>query len=80
MVNGLFTQYELIIFSQSSGVMSFWVHVDEKVLIKSRIFLCTVLPAKRDSDVIFCLQRIRDLESLDHLCINAICRIGSIHK
>ena len=23
---------------------------------------------------------IRDLESIDHLCINPICRIGLIHK
>ena len=43
----------------------------------------TVLPAKSDSDVIFCLQNyhvIRGLESIDHLCINPINRIGLIHK
>ena len=34
----------------------------------------TVLPAKSDSEVMFCLQR--DLESIDHLCIS---RIGLIH-
>ena len=38
----------------------------------------TVLPAKSYSDVAFCLQSyqvIRDLESIDHLCINPILRI-----
>ena len=40
----------------------------------------TVLSDKSDSDVMFCLQVIRDLESKDHLCINPIRRIGSIHK
>ena len=39
----------------------------------------TVLPAKSDSDVMFCLHVvIRDLESIDHLCINPIRRIGFI--
>ena len=33
-------------------------------------FLCTVLPAKSDSDVVFFCLVIRDLESIDHLCIN----------
>ena len=37
----------------------------------------TVLPAKSDSGVIFCLQNYQDLESIDHLCINPI---GLIHK
>ena len=32
----------------------------------------TVLPAKRDSDVMFCSIVIRNLESIDHLCINPI--------
>ena len=40
----------------------------------------TVVPAKSDSDVMFCLQRIRDLGSIDHLCINPIHRIGLILK
>ena len=36
-----------------------------------------VLPAKSDSDVMFCLHRfIGDLESMDQLCINPIRRIG----
>ena len=41
---------------------------------------CTVLPAKSDNDFMFVYQVIRDLESIDHLCINPICRIGLLHK
>ena len=41
---------------------------------------CTVVPAKRDSDVMFCLKVVRDLKSIDHLCIYPIHRIGLIHK
>ena len=37
----------------------------------------TVVPAKSGSDVMFCLQSIRDLESTGHLFINPI---GLIHK
>ena len=40
----------------------------------------TILPAKSDSDVMFCLQSYQGLESIDHLCINPIRRIGIIHK
>ena len=40
----------------------------------------TVLPVKSDSDVMFVHDVIRDLQSIDHLCINPICRIGLIHK
>ena len=40
----------------------------------------TVLPAKSDSDVMFVYKVARDLESIDHLCINPIHRIGIIHK
>ena len=40
----------------------------------------TVVPAKSDSDIMVCLQSYRDLESIDHLCINPIHRIGLIHK
>ena len=43
-------------------------------------FHCTVLPAKSDSDLTFCLQVIRGLESIDHLCINPILWIGLIHN
>ena len=39
----------------------------------------TVLPAKSDSDDVFCLQSYQGLESIDHVCINPICRIGIIH-
>ena len=51
---------------------------------KNNNLLCdmvpTVLPAKSDSDVMFVYKVIRDLESIDHLCINPIHRIGLIHK
>ena len=40
----------------------------------------TVLPAKSDSYVMFCLQTYIDLESIDHLCICPIHKIGQIHK
>ena len=40
---------------------------------------CTVLSAKSNSGVMFCLQNYQDLESIDHLCINPIRRIGLIH-
>ena len=40
----------------------------------------TVVPAKSDSDVMFVYKVIRDLESIDHLCINPIRRIGLILK
>ena len=50
----------------------------------------TVLPAKSDSEVIFCLQLLSKTftftrhfsqrGSIDHLCINPILRIGLIHK
>ena len=40
----------------------------------------TVLPAKSDSDVLFVYEVIRDLESIDHLCINPIHGIGLIHR
>ena len=37
----------------------------------------TVLPAKSDSDVMFCLQSYQWLRSIDHLCINPIHRINT---
>ena len=40
----------------------------------------TALPAKSDSGVMFCLQSYQDLESIDHLCINPIRRVGITHK
>ena len=39
----------------------------------------TVLPAKSDCVVMFVYKVIWDLESIDHLCINPIRRIGLIH-
>ena len=35
---------------------------------------------KSESDVIYFYKVIRDSESIDHLCINPIHRIGLIHK
>ena len=50
----------------------------------------TILPAKSDSDVVFCLQllsktltctlHMSKCKSMDHMCINPILRIGLIHK
>ena len=40
----------------------------------------TVLPVKSDSDFMFVYKVIRDLWSIDHLCINPILWIGLIHK
>ena len=40
---------------------------------------CTVMLAKRDSGVMFCLQSYQHLKSIDHFCINPIRRIGLIH-
>ena len=40
----------------------------------------TVLPVKSDSDVKFVYTVFRDLESINHLCINPIRRIGLKHK
>ena len=37
--------------------------------------ICTILPAKSDSASCFVNKAIRDLESIDHLCINPICRL-----
>ena len=37
--------------------------------------ICTVLPAKSDNASCFVYKAIRDLESIDHLCINPICRL-----
>ena len=47
---------------------------------KKKDYMATILPAKSDSDFVFCLQSYQDLESIDHLCINPIHRIGLIHK
>ena len=50
----------------------------------------TVLPAKSDSDILFCLQLFNKIltctlhlsycESIYHMCINPILQIGLIHK
>ena len=49
-------------------------------IIGENVVLHTVLPAKSDSYVNFVYKVIKDLESIDHLCINPIRRIGLIHK
>ena len=50
------------------------------VMLSCVFLAATVLPAKSDRDVMFYSQNIRDLESIDYLCINPILRIGLIHK
>ena len=40
----------------------------------------TVVPAKTDNDVMIVYKVIKYLESIDHLFINPIRRIGLIHK
>ena len=40
----------------------------------------TVLLAKSDSDAMFVYKAIRDLELINHKCINPIMRIGLLHK
>ena len=46
---------------------------------KQIVIWTTVLPAKSDSGLMFVYKVIRDLRSIDHLCINPIHRIGLIH-
>ena len=48
-------------------------------LPRTAIVFVTVLPAKSDSGIMFCSQSYQDLELIDNLCINPICRIGFIH-
>ena len=50
------------------------------ITFQDTISTATVQPAKSDSGVMFCLQSYQDLESIDHLCINPIHRIGLIHQ
>ena len=61
---------------------AFWGSVINSVQVccQSPPELSTVLPAKSDSDVMFRYKVIRNLESIDHLCINPILRLGLIHK
>ena len=47
---------------------------------RGKLAISTILPAKSDSDIMFCYKVIRNSESIDHLCINPILRIGLIHK
>ena len=60
-----------------------YVEVDdghEKIEVAIDSHTGTVLPAKSDSDVMFVYKVLRDLQSIDQLCINPIRRIGLIHK
>ena len=52
----------------------------EKTCLRAYATDATALPAKSDSGVMLCLQSYQDLESIDHLCIYPIRRIGLIHK
>ena len=56
------------------------IHLYKRSSSSSSAEDCTVLSAKSDSGVMFCLQSYQDLESIDHLCINPIHRKGLIHK
>ena len=52
--------------------------------------ITTVVPTRKDSDILSrlqllsktstCTPHLRQRESIDHLCINPILRIGPIHK
>ena len=44
------------------------------------MYVCTVLPAKSDSDVMSIYKVNRDLELIAHLCTYPICRVGLIPK
>ena len=65
-------------------ILSYWglPHVIEQSVdvYVTKPMPLTVLPGKRDSGVMFCLEIIMDLSSIDQLCINPIHRIGLIHK
>ena len=66
-----------VTLTQVSVTKKFRVQTTESHISNSH---STVRSTKSDSDVIFCLQIIRELESIDHLYINPIHRIGLIHK
>ena len=59
---------------ETSSDKTFWIRA--RKVCASKTILDTVKPAKSDSDVMFCLKVIRDLGSIDYLCINPIRRIG----
>ena len=42
--------------------------------------VASMLLSKSDSGVMFVYKAIRDILSIDHMCINRICRIRLIHK
>ena len=65
-------------------------HLAITILLLAFYMFHTVVPTKSDSDDMFCLQLLNQTlacthnlslcESIDHLCINPILRIGLIHK
>ena len=54
------------------GSLHLWAHIFQ---CNAELLNTTVLPAKSDSGVMFCLQNYQDLKLIDHLCINPIRRI-----
>ena len=75
------TGYKHILFDSASNHLSLlkkgYKNSTSLTFVQS---ISTVLLAKSDSEVMFCLQIYQDLESIDYLCINPIHRIGLIHK
>ena len=59
----------LVIAKGTNGTVTVCSHMYNTLLQHTRC-RCTVLPTKSDSDVMFVYKVIRDLESIDHLCIN----------
>ena len=60
------------------------------IFVDNHLRNSTVLSVKSDSDVVFCLQLLSEkltctlhlsqCESIDHLCVNPILRIGLMHQ
>ena len=55
------------------------LNLKQKIIAQNECEVGTALPAKSESDVMVCYKVIRALESIDHLSINPIRRIGLIH-
>ena len=65
------------LLSSSIALDIIYVHVYNIVCTMTQLLPCQ--PRVTVSDVMFCLQSYQDLESIDHVCINPIHRIGLIH-
>ena len=75
----MFTFCIVISYGNHISVFSYDNHVCKvEYEVSSIVTITTVLPAKSDSDFMFCYKVIRDLEWIDHLCINPICSDLSI--